>query len=254
MSSATSAPPGVSKTSDLSRPARGVEVLSPRAFRTLLLAIAALAAMMAAEGVQSFAQMRERHYVILARQQAVSPVSYGTELAALHALAPTAAGVRVLVRSDSAAAHGAALCALASATAGDAGVRWVAFSADVDPCVAHAAGARMLRAGAPAAAEMRGARWVVLDAEGRARYSRPGVPSAAQVRRVAELLAAEAELGRIADAAPGRSGNTAYVLDVMSASISAFEPPRIAGGRVYGATEDEMHVQRVEAYRAEAGR
>lgn len=35
---------------------------------------------------------------------------------------------------------------------------------------------------------------------------------------------------------------------------AAFEPLRIAGGLVYGVAEDEMHVQRVEAYRAEAGR
>lgn len=163
--------------------------MSPRAFRTLLLAIAAAAAAMAAEGVQTFAEMRERHHAILARQQAVSPVAYGTALPALHALAPAAAGVRVLVRSDSAAAEGAALCALAAGTAGDAGVRWVAFSADVDPCVSRAAGARMLRAGTPAAGEMGRARWMVMDGEGRVRYSRPGVPPPAQVRRVAELLA-----------------------------------------------------------------
>ncbi|HYR08170.1 MAG TPA: hypothetical protein VEQ60_10395, partial [Longimicrobium sp.] len=35
---------------------------------------------------------------------------------------------------------------------------------------------------------------------------------------------------------------------------AAFEPLRIVGGVVYGVAEDEMHVQRVEAYRVEGGR
>jgi hypothetical protein len=180
------APPRVSKTSDPPRPAGGVDALSPRAYRTLLLAIAALAAAMAAEGVQTFAQMRERHHVILARQAAVSPVPYGTPLPALHRAAG-AAGVRVVVRSDSAAAKGAALCALAAASAAD--VRWIALSPAVEPCVARRVGGRMLRGGAPAAAEMGTARWMVMDADGRALYSRPGVPTAAQLRETAALLA-----------------------------------------------------------------
>jgi hypothetical protein len=188
MRSATPAPPRVSKTSDTPRPAGGVAALSPRAFRTLLLAVAAAAAAMAAEGVQTFAEMRERHYVIMARRQAVSPVPYGTPLPALHALA-AGEGVRVLVRSDAAATEGEALCALASRTAADADVRWIAFSAEVDPCVARHLGTRMLRADAPAAGEMASARWIVMDAEGRARYSRPEVPSAELLRRTASLLA-----------------------------------------------------------------
>jgi hypothetical protein len=172
-----------------SRRAPRVAELSPRAFRTLLLGIAALAAAMAAEGVQTFAEMRTRHYQILARQQAVSPVSYGTRLPALHALVPAAGGVRVLVRADSAGAQGTALCALAAQTAADAEVRWIALSAEVEPCVARRVGARMLRGAAPAAAEMRSARWMVMDANGRALYSRPGVPSLAQLRQTAALLA-----------------------------------------------------------------
>jgi hypothetical protein len=163
--------------------------MSPRAFRTLLLAIAALAASMAAEGVQTFAEMRERHYAIVARQEAVSPVPYGATLSSLHALVAAGGGTRVLVRSDSAATDGQALCALAAATAGDSDVQWIAFSADVDPCFTPTPGARMLRAAAPAAAEMRGARWMVIDAEGRARYSRREVPSPEQLRRTAALLA-----------------------------------------------------------------
>lgn len=35
---------------------------------------------------------------------------------------------------------------------------------------------------------------------------------------------------------------------------AGFEPLRIVGGVIYGIAEDEMHVQRVEAYRAEQGR
>jgi hypothetical protein len=186
MSATAPAPPRAPTPPDAPRPAGRIDQLSPRAFRTLLLAIAALAAAMAAEGAQTFAEMRERHFAILARQQAVSPVAYGT---ALHALSAAGGGGRVLVRADSAAADAAALCALAGRTAGDAYVRWVAFSADVDPCVARAAGARMLRAGAPAAAEMGRARWMVVDAEGRARYSRSGIPSPAELRQTAALLA-----------------------------------------------------------------
>jgi len=163
--------------------------LSPRQFRTLLLAIVAAAALMAAEGVQTFAEMRERHYTILARQQAVSPLSYGTPLPALRSLAPAGADVRVLVRSDSAGPQATGLCALAAATAGDADVGWIALSADVDACVARGIGARMVRAGAPAAAEIGRARWIVVDADGRALYSRPGVPSPEQLRRTAALLA-----------------------------------------------------------------
>lgn len=185
---ATSAPSRAPTPSDVPGSPSRLAELSPRAFRTLLLGIAAVAAMMAAEGVQTFADMRERHYMILARQQAVSPVSYGTTLSALHDLAP-AGEMRVLMRADAAGAEGAALCTLATQTAGDPGVRWIAFSADVDPCVAQRAGGRMLRGGQTPAAELRGARWIVMDADGRALYSRSGVPSAQQVRRTAELLA-----------------------------------------------------------------
>lgn len=146
----------------------------------------AVAAAMAAEGAQTFAEMRERHYVILARRQAVSPVPYRTPLPALHALAPlTAGGVRVLVRADSAAAQAGALCALAA----EADARWVALSAAVEPCVAERMRGRMIRGSAPAAAELAGARWMVMDAGGRALYSSRGVPSADHLRRTAALLA-----------------------------------------------------------------
>ncbi|HEX5872457.1 MAG TPA: hypothetical protein VFY65_18635 [Longimicrobium sp.] len=183
------APSRASTPPDPPPPASRLAELSPRAFRRLLLGIAALSAAMAAEGVQTFAEMRERHYAILARQQAVSPVSYGTALPGLHALASGGTGVRVLVRADSAGARAAALCALAAQTAGDPNVRWVALSADVHPCVAQRIGGRMLRAAGTAAVEMAAARWIAVDAEGRALYGRPGSPSPAQVQRTAGLLA-----------------------------------------------------------------
>ena len=181
--------PSASTASDPLAPSR-LDGLSDRQFRTLLLAILTAAAAMAAEGVQTFAEMRERHHAILARQAAVSPVSYGTALPALHTLAP-AGPVRVLVRADSAGAEARALCALAAA--GAAEVRWIAVSAAVEPCVARHA----VRAGAPAAAELGGARWMVLDADGRARHSGRQVPSPAHLRRTTALLAPmNAEPGR----------------------------------------------------------
>lgn len=183
----TLAPAAASTASDPPARSRLAE-LSPRQFRTLLLAMVALAAAMAAEGMQTFAEMRERHHSILARQQAVSPVSYGTSLPALHALAP-AGPVRVVVRADSAGAQAAALCALARGTAGAAAVRWIALSAAVDPCVAPRLDGRPAPAGAPAAAELAGARWIVMDADGHARYSRRDVPSVQELRRTAALLA-----------------------------------------------------------------
>lgn len=189
MNSAAPTRPRASRPPDTSRPASRVAELSPRAFRVLLLAISALAAAMAAEGLQTFAEMRERHHAILARQQAVSPVSYGSALPALHGLVPAGAAVRVLVRADSAGAQGAALCALAAQTAGETSVHWITFSADAEPCVARRIGGRMLRGGASAAAEMRSARWMVMDAQGRSLYSRPGIPSFEQLRQTASLLA-----------------------------------------------------------------
>ncbi|HYW13711.1 MAG TPA: hypothetical protein VE871_17245 [Longimicrobium sp.] len=155
----------------------------------MMLAIVALAGTLAAEGVQTFAEMRERHFSILARQAAVSPVSYGTILAAVHSLRPTRQGVRVMVRSDLAGPDAAALCVLAEQTAVLADVQWMALSADVDPCVARRVGERMLRAGTAAAQEFGRARWLVLDATGRTLYSRADVPSPAHVRQIWSLLA-----------------------------------------------------------------
>lgn len=170
-----------------SAPSRStVAAISPRRFHTAMLGVFALAAAMAAEGVQTFAEMRERHYAILARQQAVSPVAYRTPLPALHALAPAAGGgVRVLVRADSAGARAAALCALAA----EAEARWIALSAAVEPCVAERMRGRMTRASTSAAVELAGARWIAMDAGGRALYSSRAVPAADHLRRTADLLA-----------------------------------------------------------------
>lgn len=184
MSHAASTPISVIAPSAPSRST--VAGISPRRFRTLMLGVFALAAAMAAEGVQTLAEMRERHFVILARQAAVSPVAYRTPLPALHALAPaTGAGVRVLVRSDSAGAQAAALCALAA----EARVRWIVLSTAVEPCVAQRSDAPLVRGSAKAAAELAGARWIVMDDDGRALYSARTVPSAAHLRRTAALLA-----------------------------------------------------------------
>jgi hypothetical protein len=162
--------------------------LSAARFRLLLLAIVAAASAMAAEGVQSFAELAGRNAVSRARRNATSPISYRTMLPALHALAPAADGrVRVLVRADSAGAGAEALCGLAAA-AGRADVRWVALSPAVEPCISTAAGAALVRAGAPAAGELAGARWVILDAGGAALYSGRAVPSAQRLATTAALL------------------------------------------------------------------
>jgi hypothetical protein len=134
--------------------------------------------------------LAERNAVSRARLNATSPIPYRTALPALHALAPAAGGgVRVLVRADSAGAGAEALCALARAGGSQTGVRWVALSPSVEPCVATAAGSALVRAGAPAAAELGAARWVVLDAGGAAVYSGRAVPSSQRLTATAALLA-----------------------------------------------------------------
>lgn len=150
---------------------------------------------MAAEGVQTFAEMRERHFTILARHAAASPVPYGTSLPALHA-ATAGGGVRVLVRLDSAGDDALALCGLAAGSAGMAAIHWIALSGHVAPCLGEAAAERMSAASPAAAAELGGSRWMVMDAGGRALYSRGEVPSPEHLRRIVALLAGNAEAGR----------------------------------------------------------
>lgn len=164
--------------------------LSPTRFRLLLLSIAAAASVMAAEGVQSFADLAERNAVSRARLNATSPIPYRTALPTLHALAPATDGrVRVLVRADSAGDGAEALCTLARAGGTQADVRWVALSASVEPCVAATAGPALVQAGAPAAAELGAARWVVLDPDGKALHSGRAAPSPRRLSLTAALLA-----------------------------------------------------------------
>lgn len=154
--------------------------LSEWQFRTLLLAIGALAAAMIADGLQSFARLAEARAVRGVRAESVSPVPYRTLLPALHALAPVSEGeVRVFVRADAAGADGAALCALTRAD-----VHWVALSADVAQCALHSA----RRAPEPVAAEIAAARWIVLDERGAALYSSRQVPTPDHLRAMVALL------------------------------------------------------------------
>lgn len=180
---AAPAPASVSPT-----PASRVAAMSPRSFRLLLLAMFAAAAAMAAEGVQSLAEMRERHFIVTAKNEAAAPVSYLTPLPGLHALAPAAdAGVRAWVRADAAGPHAAALCALAASPEA-AQVRWIGLSPAVEPCVTSAAGNGVVQ-GSAAAAEFLDARLIVLDAGGRTLYARRDVPSPSRLRTTLDLLA-----------------------------------------------------------------
>lgn len=188
--SAPAATPAVPASATPVPPLSGsrVAVMSPRRFRLLMLAMFAAAAGMGAEGVQTLAEMRERHFTIMARNEAAAPVPYLTAMPALHALAPAAdAEARPWVRADSAGPHAAALCALA-ASPGGGRVRWIALSPAVEPCVTLAAGNGIVQ-GSAAAGELQGARWIVLDAGGRALYARRDVPSPGHLRATVDLLA-----------------------------------------------------------------
>lgn len=162
--------------------------LSPWRFHTLMLAVAAAASIMAAEGVQTFAEMAERNSGLRARRAAASPVPYRTLLPALHALVPaTNDGLRIIVRADSAEAASTALCNLAASRAA-AEIRWVALSGELHPCLARNGGAVLLRPEGSAREEIGTARWIVLDARGAAVHSSREVPSAKRMRSIAALL------------------------------------------------------------------
>ena len=158
-------------------------------YRLLVLAILALGAALAAEGMQRLAAMRATWYLAQVRSHAVSPVSYGASLPSLHALAGGAGRVRAVVRVDSAGADGARLCALAGALGGDAGVVWITASPDAEACVRERVGGRVVRAAAAARTELGKARWIVIGGDGMALHSAHGVPSAAELRETAALLA-----------------------------------------------------------------
>lgn len=170
--------------------------LSDWQYRTLLLAMGAASALMVAEAAQTFAEMAERNATLSTRWAAIAPVAYGSQLPAVHALAPAAVErPRILVRADAEPAGREARCALAAQARSGPDVRWIAFNAPVEPCVARVYGKAVLRGDPTAAGEFGTARWIVLDADGVARYSSRDLPSPRRLGLMAALLAPSAESG-----------------------------------------------------------
>jgi hypothetical protein len=172
--------------------------LSEWQFRTLRLAMGAASALMVAEAAQTFAEMAERNATLSTRWAAIAPVAYGSQLPALHALAPADGNPRILVRADAEPAGREARCELAAGSGRAPNIQWIALAPPVEPCVARALGTAVLRGGGPAAREFATARWIVMDTDGVARYSSRDVPSPQRLRSTAALLApiAGAESGR----------------------------------------------------------
>ncbi|HEY0020408.1 MAG TPA: hypothetical protein VGC13_29185 [Longimicrobium sp.] len=163
--------------------------LSARGYRLLLLCLCTSAALLASEGMQRLAALRANYYLAVDRGGAVSPIAHGARLPALGALAATApAGVRAVVRADSAGEGAAALCALAAELKNAPGVVWIAGGGGVDACVRASIG-RIVPATAAARTELARARWVLLDGGGLALHSGRTVPAARDVRALAALLA-----------------------------------------------------------------
>lgn len=185
---AVAAPPPPSIPS--AEPARTSRLarMTPRRFRLLLLAAFSLSAVLASEGLQRIAAMRTNYYTGTIRARAVSPIAYRASLPGLHALASSGAGVRAVVRADSAGEAGAELCALGSTLANDPGVAWVVFSDEVEGCLSAPVRGRIVRASAAARQEMGRARWVLLARDGTALHSGRQVPHATEVRQTAALF------------------------------------------------------------------
>ncbi len=168
MSTVLAPPPAHAHTG----PAGRIAELPAERFLVLLLAIAAAAAALGATGLARLADLRARHFVAVAKNAAASPVDYGARIASLEKIvgAPAAPGLLAVVRADSALGdERGGLCTLARQ--GVAGVRWIALSDDVDPCVRDALGARLAPAYARAGnarREMKDARWLLVDARLRA--------------------------------------------------------------------------------------
>lgn len=170
---------------------------SPAAFRLLLLGAFTIAAALGAEGVQTFAEMRERHFAILARLEAAAPVPYLTHLPALHAQTPARGGeLRVWIRADSAGVQADALCAWSRTGKGRPEVRWIARSPTAEPCISD--GGLAVRSGGAAAAELAAARVIVLDSDGRTLYSSAQIPAPADLHRVLTVLE-PIETGRVGE-------------------------------------------------------
>ena len=187
--------------------------LSALEFGTLVLALVAGAAWMGAGGLESHADLRQRHRWAEIRNAATSPVAYRKPVLATRRalLGDAGADAALLVlRADSLpdAAARERLCALvreggALARPGVA-VRWIALTGDVPGC------ARAVAAATPAAdaatairAEIRSARWVVTDGTGRVLHNARPVPTAAEVREVLGLLRLDAP-GRLVREEPRR--------------------------------------------------
>lgn len=170
-------------------PLSGVAAMPPERFRLLVLGIAAVAAALAAEGVQTFAEMRARHYVVVSRIEATSPVAYGAPVPGLRSMLGGGNVPGAVVRADSAEQDAAALCALAEDTGADPAVRWIALTDAVDDCVRRRLVGRIARGDAHHGAEMRDARWIVVSADGTSLHSRRSLPAAAELRETLALLA-----------------------------------------------------------------
>jgi hypothetical protein len=159
-------------------------------FLAVLCALLLASAWMVATAVGQHADARSRYFVGQAKWSAVSPIPYRGDVGAVARAAGAGPGapLRLVVRADSA---DDALCRLAGAEgAMGVPVRWVALGAGDVGC---APSGRVARARGPLAdtarAQMKDARWVLLDAESRALYSRRGTPDPEEVRALASLLA-----------------------------------------------------------------
>jgi hypothetical protein len=159
-------------------------------FLAVFFAFLLASAWMIATAAGRHADARDRYFVGQAKWSAVSPIPYRDDVGALARAAGAAPGVplHLIVRADSA---DDALCRLGGAE-GSIGipVRWVVLGPGDADCAPFT---RVARADGPLAdtarAQMRDARWVLVDAESRALYSRRSAPDPAEVRALAGLLA-----------------------------------------------------------------
>ncbi len=163
-----------------------LERLSPRGFRLLVLCMYAAGLLLAASGVQRMASLRSNYYLGQVRARAVSPLRYGTQLPALHALTTDVSGVRIIIRADSAGDRSTSLCELAAALGSEPRVLWVSKLPTSDPCIAQEGGRSSVSA--TAAAELSRARWALLGADGRVLHSGWDVPDAKTLRETASLF------------------------------------------------------------------
>jgi hypothetical protein len=167
-------------------------------FLAVLCALLLASAWMIATAVGQHADARSRYFVGQAKWSAVSPIPYRGDVGAVARAAGAESGapLRLIVRADSA---DQALCRLAGAE-GSMGipVQWVALGPGDAACAPRAARARGPLADT-ARAQMKDARWVLVDAESRALYSRRGAPDPEEIRALASVLAP----ARLAGAARG---------------------------------------------------